>query len=340
MKCDIIIPVWNQLEFTKECISSIFKNTAHAFHLIIIDNASNLATQSYLSRLARGKGRQVTLLRNNANLGFVKAVNRGIRQSDADYLCFLNNDTRVTPGWLTEMVKIADSHKEIGIVNPNSNTLGCKPERSQVPEEIAQGLKVYTGQWSELGLATGFCMLVKRAVIEAIGYFDEAYGMGNFEDADFCKRAQQSGYLCVCAKAAYVYHHERRSFIKFKRFDEDFERNQRIFYDKWGKPKRLIYILTKDSPAFRARINREALNLARRGDIVWIFFKSRDKRDINKHSNIYAYIFPKRFFNLVSIWRILKRKKKFDRIVTDDEDYARMLNKFSKMHRAEVIYEH
>ena len=179
-------------------------------------------------------------------------------------------------------------------------------------------------------------MLIKRKVIQQVGLFDEIYGMGTFEDADFNKRAQKFGYLSVCAKGAYVYHREKRSFIKVRKFDRDFERNRQIFYAKWGKTHRILYVLTRDNNTFAEKVSQEALKLARQGNIVWFF--SKDRQKITKHSNIYAYSLPKPFFNLVSLWRILKRQKKFDRIYVDDEVYAKRLNNFKCLHKAEVTY--
>ncbi|MBU2266068.1 MAG: glycosyltransferase family 2 protein, partial [Candidatus Omnitrophica bacterium] len=245
MSCDIIIPVWNLVDFTRDCLESVFSKTKYPFHLIIIDNGSDNQTKEYLFQLAQQKKGEITLLRNEDNLGFIKATNQGIRESQAPYLCFLNNDTLVTEGWLTEMVKLAESRQDFDIVNPNSNTFGSRPKKGVSIELYSKRLKNQSGQYSELAWATGFCMLVKRRVIEAIGAFDEIYGMGNFEDADFCKRAQERGSLSVCARAAYVYHRERRSFIRFKKFNQDFERNKKIFHAKWGNFKRILYVLTK-----------------------------------------------------------------------------------------------
>ena len=336
--CDIVIPVWNQLEYTKECLMSLFKSTSFAFRLIIVDNASDTRTAQYLDSVKEKNPEQVALIINSENLGFVKAANRGIKKSTAPYVCLLNNDTQVAKGWLTEMVKVAEARDDIGIVNPNSNTLGWKPKKRQSLEAVAQELKSYSGEYSRLPWASGFCMLIKRKVIQKVGLFDEIYGMGTFEDADFSKRAQGLGYSCVCARASYVYHRERRSFIKFKKFDRDFERNRQIFFSKWGRIERILYILTKHNPAYTEKVNREAVKLACQGDTIWIFLKGKDRREINGHSNVYVYNLPRPFFSLISIWRILKRKKKFDKICVDDKDYAKRLNNFKLLHKAEVIY--
>ena len=337
-KVDIIIPVWDQLGFTKRCIESVFKNTNYVFCLIVIDNASSQPTRDYLAQLACDKKEIVTLIRNDKNLGFVKAVNQGIKRSSAPYVCLLNNDTEVTKGWLEEMIKVAEKEKNIGIVNANSNTLGCKLKSWQSLESLADELKAHSGEYTTLAWATGFCMLIKREVINKIGLFDEIYGMGNFEDADFSKRAQKAGYSSVCAVASYVYHKERRSFVRFKKFNQDFDRNREIFYSKWGRQKRILYVLTKNDAAGREAVSEKSFISASAGHIVWIFLKEKDRGGIKKHSNIYVYNIPERFFEVASLWRIVKRKKRFDRINVDDENYSEKLKKLSILHKAEVVY--
>ena len=337
-KCDIVIPVWNQLEITKVCLKSICENTHIEYRLILIDNASDKETKDYLEAFNAEAGPEVTLIRNEKNLGALKALNQGMRLSNAEFVCLLNNDTEVTEGWLAEMLKVAEAREDIGAVNPNSNTLGCKPKKGQSLQSVAQELRPYSGKWSELGSSSGFCMLIKRKVIQQAGLFDEIYGMGYFEDADYSKRVQQLGYLCVCATAAYIYHHEKSSFIKFKEFDQNFRRNRQIFHSKWGRPQRLLYVLTKDDLAHKERIRAESLKLARQGNVVWMFLKGEDRLEYKTHSNIYVYKLQEVFFNLISFWRILKRKKKFDKIYVENEGYGKILNTLKFFHKAEVIY--
>ena len=122
MKCDIIVPIWNELDITKRCIESILENTKFAYHLIIIDNASKPDVRTYLEGIKR-KIPDLSLIRNEENLGYVKAINQGLRLADSEFVCLLNNDTIVTDGWLREMVALADNNPEIGIINPSSNNL-------------------------------------------------------------------------------------------------------------------------------------------------------------------------------------------------------------------------
>ena len=194
MLCDIIIPVWNQLALTRDCIESIFKNTASEdYRIILVDNASDDETKNYLDGLNRAWPKQIALIRNEKNLGFIKAVNQGIAVSQAPYACLLNNDTLVTKGWLKEMIAIAESSDDTGIVNPSSNNLGQKPNQGEPLELYAEKISKESGQSIELGAAVGFCMLIKRKVIEKIGVFDEIYGTGNFDDALLAERQIPGG---------------------------------------------------------------------------------------------------------------------------------------------------
>ena len=129
MICDIVITVWNNFELTKSCIDSIIKNTDADYRLIIIDNASNDETKKYLEQFKDKEGARVLLIRNENNLGFIKAVNQGMKLSGAPYICLINNDTIVTKGWLAEMIRVAEGSPRIGLINPSSNTLGQKPDK-------------------------------------------------------------------------------------------------------------------------------------------------------------------------------------------------------------------
>lgn len=342
MSCDIIIPVWNQLEYTKAALAALFKFTSFPFRLIVVDNASAEPTRLLLQRVQNEHPEQVTIIRNAENRGFIKAVNEGIRVSTAEYICLLNNDTEVACGWLVEMVKVAQLREDIGIVNPNSNTLGFKLKKGQSLEAVAQELKAETGQWAELAWATGFCMLIKRRVIEKVGLLDEIFGMGMFEDADFSKRAQKQGYLSVCARAAFVYHRERRSFIRHKGFDANFEKNRQIFFSRWGRQERILYILFNEDNGYADRKNTEALHLARQGAVLWMFRRKiagQDEGSMPFHSNIYRYDVPALFFGARCLWRILKKKKRFDKIYVNNMKFANFLNNFKVIHKAEVVYE-
>ncbi len=314
MRCDIIIPVWNQLQLTKDCIEHIIKNTRHPYKLVIIDNGSERQTEEYLKGIDRDSRLQVTLIRNEKNLGYVKAVNQGLRASDADYVCLLNNDTKVGEQWLEELIKVAESDAKIGIVNPGGSLGSFKK-------------KELSGKWIEIGFATGFCMLIKREVVSKIGFFDEIYEIGFWEDTDYCKKAKKVGYICASAKAAYVYHYSHKSFNIFRKnkVNELFEKNKNIFYSKWGRILRIACVI------FEKDINNKLTNkiskFVREGHMVYLFFKSSAKiKDHFEQIYIRKFKYPDIFFSWCVAIKILhRRKKKFDNILTDNSKFARKM---------------
>lgn len=336
MKCDIIIPVWNQLIFTRDCIDSIRRNTVGGYRLIIVDNASGDETRGYLEGLEASGELPLKLIRNNENLGFVKAVNQGILASDAPFVCLLNNDTIVTKGWLGEMVAVAEASADIGIVNPSSNNLGQKPSDGEPVDLYAEKIRQYSGQFAELGAAIGFCMLIKREVINKIGLFDEIYGMGNFEDTDFSRKAVKEGYKCVRACGAYVYHRESSSFKKVKTFDGDFNRNKEIFEFRWGKPRRIAYILDQYDDNILKRLEMDSIKLAREGNWIWFFTKDGVKMPV--HSNITMMATGKDKFYINTAFKILTKKKHFSEIFVGGRKFWKILDALSFIHKAKVRY--
>lgn len=340
MSCDIIIPVWNQLKLTKECLESIANKTKYPYRLIIIDNASDDKTREYLESV---KAKFNThLIRNEDNLGFVKAVNQGLRVSTAKYICVMNNDTIAAEEWLSEMVSIAESAKEIGLVNPSSNNLGQHMKGGSL-DDYAAGLRIYKGQYIEMGSCIGFCMLIKREVFDKIGYLDDVYHEGNFDDTDYSRKAENAGYLCVRAKGAYVYHHIKSSFLKKKDYEEIFAKNRDIYNKRWGRPKRLLFIVTKRHGKLFGWMKNEAVKNARNGNWIWLFFAHNNREDkdgalqIPEHSNIKLINLPNLFFETNCLVRILAKKKRFDAIFVDDSYLIYKINRYKRFHNAETI---
>jgi GT2 family glycosyltransferase len=334
MKCDIVIPVWNQLELTKSCVDSVVKYTEDVdYRLVIIDNASGGETKDYLEGLKSAIKDRVLLIRNQNNLGFVRAVNQGMRLSQAPYVCLLNNDTLVTAGWLSEMIKVAASSPRIGLVNPSSNNLGQRPLKNEAINTFASRLKTDSGKYIELGAAIGFCMFIKKEVIDKIGVFDEIYGMGLFEDTDYSRRAVKEGYICARAVAAYVWHKEGTSFGRSGAFDENFERNRQIFEFRWGKRRWIAYVLDGADDLTLAKFGRDALVAARKGFWIWSF--SKKHLDLPAHSNIIAAEFGRNFY-ANTLFKILFKKKRFSEVYVTREAFANVLKTLSFIHKAKV----
>jgi len=240
IKCDLIMPVWNELEVTRASFESLVKNTERFYRLIVIDNGSDLPTQKYLED-AKSLFPEYKLVRLEKNLGFVKATNEGLKVANAEYICLVNNDVIFAKGWLSEMIKVMADRK-IGVLNPESNNWGEWPNDVSI-EQYAETLSARNGEWQESGYCIGFCMMFRKEIFDKVGYLDETYGTGYLEETDFCRRVQKLGYYCGIAKGAYVYHIGAQTFKKLNDHRLQYENNLKIFNRKWGKSLRIAYIL-------------------------------------------------------------------------------------------------
>jgi len=333
MKTEIIIIVWNKLQETKACLESVILKTKAPFRMILIDNASQKETSVFLSNFAAKHKSNVRLIRNETNLGFLKAANQGIEESNAPFICLLNNDTLVTEGWLAELIFTAEKNPKIGLLNPSSNTLGQKTHIKNIAS-FAASLGKYHGQAEDMAQVSGFCMLIKKEVVGKIGKFDEVYGIGNFEDTDYSRRAVLAGFMCARAEASYVYHHEGTSFFKLKNYNSFFEKNQEIFYNRWGKPKRIFVEAKKGLLPKQAD---KVMSLARAGNWVIVAKEKNIKLPIARHSNIKEISFKSPVFEALCFFRIIKRiKKKYDYVIVQSPLLKKALMLAARLHTAQV----
>ena len=170
--CDIVIPVFNKPDITAVCLDSIIKHTHSPHRMILIDNGSDENTKKLLADF-KASHNNVLLIRSEDNLGWVRAVNRGIELSKAPYVCIMNNDTVVeTDDWLTKLIGIAETEPGIGLVNPEfgDEKKAISPARHSARPFV------------EIDFCRGYCIVIRRAVIDKIGGLDEAYGLGYYDD--------------------------------------------------------------------------------------------------------------------------------------------------------------
>jgi GT2 family glycosyltransferase/Flp pilus assembly protein TadD len=208
----VIVPVHNNLAYTRRCWTSIRKNTETPRQVIIVDNGSteDVAYEADENNLE--------VIRNETNLGFAWACNQGIRHTHGDFVCILNNDTIVTPGWLEHLLwHLRD--QEVGIVAPSTNFAASI---QQIPVSYKSERELYTfaeelhsrnrHQSTEADKVTGVCMVIRRKMLEEIGLFDTRFGLGNYEDDDLCLRARIAGYKVLWAKDVFVHHSGSKTF--------------------------------------------------------------------------------------------------------------------------------
>ena len=238
--CDIIIPVYDQVDYTRGCLESIFAKTSCPFRLIIVDDHSKKKeTLDYLLALQARESDRIMVLHNELNLGYVRTVNHGLRHTSAEFVVVMNNDTIVYDGWLSEMIAIARLDPSIGIVNPQWKV----PKRFKGDRErfFVKDVAFKKGAYVEIGWARGFCYLTKRRVIDRINGLDEDFAPAYFDDWDYSMRAIAAGYRCVQALGAFVFH-----FMNCTYSDKEqgvlVTEKRSIFYKRWGRPLRLLIV--------------------------------------------------------------------------------------------------
>lgn len=232
---DVVVPVYNALEDVKKCLASLRRNTdGFNVRIIVVNDGSEQDTTQWLREFCNGNP-LFQLIEHAKNSGYTKAVNTGLKASSADYAVTQNSDTIVSKGWLTGLISCMESASSIGIVGPLSNAASWQNVPNLHDEtgafavnEIPNGYSVdemaelvrsaSTRVYPRLPFANGFCFMIKKAVLDRIGFMDEEnFPIGYGEENDFCIRAIDAGFEIAIADDTYVFHAKSKSFGHEKR---------------------------------------------------------------------------------------------------------------------------
>ncbi len=224
----LVIPVYNQLEYTKVCLDSIFKRTEPPFELIIVDNASTDGTREYLETVP------ATVITNERNLGCAKAWNQGVRASRGDVIAILNNDIVLTSGWLPGLRRYMDEHGH-GIVSPAAR-------EGHLDYDLESYAREFTARCRGASRRElyGACLVIARRVFDRIGLFDDAFGYGGCEDIDFQWRAMEAGFTIGLTGSVLIHHFSMVTQTAIVRGEQRSysEENLRHFVSKWKRTVR------------------------------------------------------------------------------------------------------
>jgi O-antigen biosynthesis protein len=242
VKTSIVIPVFNKVEFTFQCLRSLLREVDFRFaEVVVVDNASTDATRELLSHFRKF----VRVVRNEENRGFVDACNQGAAVARGRHLLFLNNDTVVHPGWLGALVETLERDERAGA----AGSMFLYPDgRLQEAGAIiwADGGAFHYG-WGrspqdrrfafarEVDYCSGASLIIRKELFDQLGGFDRRYAPAYYEDADLCMGVRSLGYKVVYQPASRVTHFEgatagTQTGSGFKRYQVI---NRDKFKDKW-----------------------------------------------------------------------------------------------------------
>lgn len=264
MDLSIIIVSWNAREYLLKCLESVILETAdHLTEIIVVDNASTDGSPEMVKEYFP----DVKLICNDANYGFAKANNIGIKQSSGRYLCFINSDIIVLKGSIDRMVVYIRQHPEVGMLGPKT----LNPDRTLQPscmgfptlwnifcralalDSLFPESKLFGGRlmafWPHDTIRTaevlnGCFWMVRRDALDQVGLLDE-YFFFYGEDIDWCKRFREVGWKVVFFPDAEAIHYGGGSSSNAPiRFYLEMQRADLQYWKKHhSKPSAIAYVL-------------------------------------------------------------------------------------------------
>lgn len=244
MTVAIIILSYNSLAATtRPCLESILQAKAERrYRVVIVDNGSTDGTREYLQSLAQ-QHHYLQIILNSCNLGYAAGNNLGIKAVAADYYLLLNSDTIVTDYWLDGLIGFLELHPDVGMAGPVSNAVGNEQliaVNSAVEEEVIKEGIEWTrrchGDFFFTEMLGFFCVAIRQSVTAQVGLLDESFGIGTFEDNDYCLRVRQAGFQLACVEDVFIYHKGSVSFqnSSLSKMNEIFYTNMKRYEQKHG----------------------------------------------------------------------------------------------------------
>jgi len=249
----ICILTYQARDYLRQCLQSLAENTALDYEVIVVDNGS----QDQVAQTVEQEFPGVRLIQNQSNEGYTKPMNQAMRVGTGRYLCQLNPDTLILPGAIDRLVDFMDNHLEVGICGPkvlNRDLTLQKPCRRGESRPWAV-ISYFTGlarlfpqsprfgqylmsymdedQTHPVAGVAGSCMLIRRELVEQIGYMDEQF-FAYQEDADYCLRAHQAGWEVVYMPEAQIIHYGGMGGSRVEPYRSilEWHRSYYLFYKK------------------------------------------------------------------------------------------------------------
>lgn len=213
---DVIIPVWNRPDETRNCLVNLVNHTPGA-RFIMVDCGSERDTERLLQEFADSLDDRALLMRDDSNIGFVRSANRGFESSEAPYIALVRNTSVVAPRWIEPLLDFAKGHPEAGILIPCFDP----------GEPCGHPVEVESGSFA--------AMVITRELYREIGGFDEAMDGGVWCLRDYTRRACAMGFLTFQVPGPAVSYQEEVPFGSELRRRETLQRSMKLFKERWGE---------------------------------------------------------------------------------------------------------
>lgn len=243
-RVSVVVVTFNNLALNRQCLDSLFERTEWPnLDVIVVDNGSTDGTPEFL-RGACERFPNLRVILNETNRGFPTAANQGLAVAHGEYLVLLNNDTVLTRGALSTLVRHLHADHSIGLIGPVTNAVANEAkvdvgyeDTEAMPAWAARYVRDHDDDVSPIPMLAMFCVALRRNVFVKVGALDERFGVGMFEDDDYNRRVREHGYEILCARDAFVHHWQRASFrlLGDAEYRRIFEENKRKYEAKWGE---------------------------------------------------------------------------------------------------------
>jgi len=234
MKVSFIIPTYNTLALTRECLESLSATLNLANHeTFVMDDGSTDGTPEYLSTLPA----QFQVIRDGENKGYARRCNQAAKLARSELLCFCNSDLVFTPGWLKPMLKVWRNRSSVGFVGNLQRRVSDQLIDHTGVGFHADGNPYHLGQGSlhsparhvlEMSTVTAACCLISRETFLKFGGYDEVF-LNGYEDTDLCMRLRAAGYRHYVSTRSMVFHHVSASPGRHDRETE----NRTLYLQRW-----------------------------------------------------------------------------------------------------------
>ncbi len=234
-KVSVVIPLHGGERDIRRCLTSLVALGDLVHEIIVVDDKSPDKAAEVAASFSG-----IRLFANEKNLGFAGTSNVGYRESTGEVILFLNSDTIVPYAGYVRLIESLMASRSIGAAGPLSNNTGHHQQIDSTYESIetmplfADLLARTETPDQDVDMLVGFCLAIRREVLEETGAFDERFGIGMFEDNDLCYRIRRAGFRLVLAKRAFVHHEGSKSLARRKEHPAVLlTRNEAIYRQKW-----------------------------------------------------------------------------------------------------------